>query len=357
MIPHVLVGAESLIAGNGGIARLARLTARVLAEEHAQNRLRVSAVTLCDPAPATDIGLPIRPMSGSRARFVWSVQKAALRCSHFLYDFLGMARAHCRLPFLRRPNLVWIHGIDVWENTFPNRIRTAQRVDRLVSNTHYTRERAQRVHGCFERAEVCWLATETNDEAPVSAPRRGRPTVLILGRIDEGGGYKGHRELIGCWPTVLSAVPDARLVIAGKGPGLEVIQKEAAASSAAEHIFFRGFVAEEQMDTLWAETNVLAMPSRGEGFGFVYIEAMRQGIPVIASVHDAGSEVNVDGVTGYNVNLDREGELGERIVHLLRNPEHAAQLGNQGRARWHDHFRYSAFRARFLPILRDFLNN
>jgi phosphatidylinositol alpha-1,6-mannosyltransferase len=181
--------------------------------------------------------------------------------------------------------------------------------------------------------------------------------VLILGRIDEGGGYKGHRELIASWSKVMSAVPDARLVVAGKGPGLELLQKEAAGSSAAEHIVFRGFVAEQQMNALWAETSVFAMPSRGEGFGFVYIEAMRQGLPVIASVHDAGSEVNVDGQTGYNVNLDREGELAERIVHLLRNPDHAAQLGNQGRARWHEQFRYSAFRERFLPILREFLNN
>jgi phosphatidylinositol alpha-1,6-mannosyltransferase len=121
----------------------------------------------------------------------------------------------------------------------------------------------------------------------------------------------------------------------------------------------RGYGAirsEEEKNSLWAETNVFAMPSRSEGFGFVYIEAMRHGLPVLASVHDAGSEVNVDGVTGYNVNLDREGELAERIVHLLREPDHAAQLGNQGRARWHDHFCYSAFRERFLPILREFLS-
>jgi phosphatidyl-myo-inositol dimannoside synthase len=356
MNPQVLIAAESLTAGNGGVARLARLTARVLAEEHCEDRLRAWAVTLSDPAPANGICLPIRPMSGSRACFVWSVQRAALRCSHFIYDFLGMARAHCRLPLLRRPFLVWICGIDVWENAPPVRIRTARTADRLVSISHYTRDRAQRTYGCFDRAEICWLGTETDAPAPSPPAHRGRPTVLILGRIDEGGGYKGHRELIACWPKVMSAVPDARLIIAGKGPGLELIQQQAAASPAAAHILFRGFVPEENMNALWAETNVLAMPSRGEGFGFVYIEAMRQGLPVIASVHDAGSEVNLDGHTGYNVNLDHDGELAERLVHLLRNPDHAALLGTQGRAHWHEHFRYSAFRARFLPILREFLS-
>src|SRR5262249_16149062 len=135
MIPQVLLAAESLSAGNSGIARLARLMAKILAEELAADRLLVDAVALSDCAPANGIGVPSRPMGGSRARFVWSVQNAALRCSHFLYDFLGMARAHCRLPFVRRPHLVWIHGIDVWENTFPVRIRTARAADRLVSNS------------------------------------------------------------------------------------------------------------------------------------------------------------------------------------------------------------------------------
>ncbi|MHB1421802.1 MAG: glycosyltransferase family 4 protein [Gemmataceae bacterium] len=357
MLPQVLMAAESLRAANSGIARLARLTARILAEECAEDRLHARAVTLSDSAPADGIGLPIRPMSGSRTRFVWNVQKASFRCSHFLYDFLGMSRAHCRLPMLRRPFLAWICGIEVWENTFPNRIRAARRADRLVSISHYTRERAHRTHGCFDRAEVCWLATESDEPAPLHPPHEGRPTVMILSRIDEVNNYKGHGELIACWPKVLSAVPDARLVIAGSGTGLKLLQEVAAASPVAAHILFRGFMPEQQMNALWAETNVFAMPSRVDGFGLVYIEAMRQGLPVIASVHDAGSEINVDGQTGYNVNLDRAGDLADRIVHLLRNPDHAAQLGSQGRARWHDRFRYSAFRARFLPILRDFLSS
>lgn len=357
MVQHVFLAAESLRTGNSGIARLARLMARILEEEHSEDRLRVRAATLSDSVPASGISLPIHSMSGSRTRFVWSVQKAALSCSHFFYDFLGMARAHCRLPLLHRPFLVWIAGIDVWENARPVRIRTARMADRLLCISHYTRERAHRIHGCFDRAEVCWLATETDEPAPLHSPHRGRPTVLILSRIDEGGGYKGHRELIACWPKVLSAVPDARLVIVGKGPGLELLQQLASSSPAAGHISFRGFVPDAQMDALWSETNVFAMPSRGEGFGLVYVEAMRQGLPVIASVHDAGSEINLDGRTGYNVNLDREGELAERIVHLLQNPDHAKEMGNHGRARWQDHFRYSAFRTRFLPILREFLSS
>jgi phosphatidylinositol alpha-1,6-mannosyltransferase len=96
--------------------------------------------------------------------------------------------------------------------------------------------------------------------------------------------------------------------------------------------------------------------ARGEGFGLVYIEAMRHALPVIASIHDAAPEVVQDGRTGYTVNLDQPDELPERIVYLLKNPDKAKQLGMNGQRRWAEHFCYSAFRGRLQPILREFLS-
>jgi phosphatidylinositol alpha-1,6-mannosyltransferase len=82
---------------------------------------------------------------------------------------------------------------------------------------------------------------------------------------------------------------------------------------------------------------------------------MRAGLPVIGAIHDAAPEVNIDGQTGYNVDLNKPEELPERIIHLLKDRDHAAQLGRNGQQRWREHFRYSAFRERFLAILNEFL--
>jgi phosphatidylinositol alpha-1,6-mannosyltransferase len=225
----------------------------------------------------------------------------------------------------------------------------------LVSNSAYTRDRADRAFGGFARARVCWLATETDDPLPTRPASAGPPTVVLIGRFDPDGGYKGHRELIACWPKVLSGVPEARLLFVGRGPGRPLLEQSAAQSPARSRIEFRGFVPEEDLESVWAEASVFAMPSRGEGFGLVYIEAMRHGIPVVASVHDAAPEINLDAVTGFNVNLDKPDELPEQLIFLLNNPERAAELGRQARERWSNHFRYSCFRERFLPILREFL--
>jgi phosphatidylinositol alpha-1,6-mannosyltransferase len=174
----------------------------------------------------------------------------------------------------------------------------------------------------------------------------------MVSRVNEP--YKGHDELIDCWPRVAAAIPGARLTFAGRGGRLEAVRARAEASPVAAAIEVLGFVPDDQLDDLYASADVFAMPSRGEGFGFVYTEAMRHGLPVIASQHDAGREVNVDGETGYNVNMDRPEELPDRLIRLLSDPAHAASLGAASRRRWETHFRASAFESRLDRHLSDF---
>lgn len=144
-------------------------------------------------------------------------------------------------------------------------------------------------------------------------------------------------------------------MIVGAGPGLSYLRQRAAARGVTDKIIFQGFVPEEDMSGVWSEANVFAMPSRGEGFGLTYIEAMRHGLPVVASVHDAAPEINLDDETGYNVDLNKLDELPERLTYLLKNRDVAADLGGNAQRRWVEYFRYSAFRERVVPLLREFL--
>jgi phosphatidyl-myo-inositol dimannoside synthase len=353
--PVVMLGAESLQRGASGIARVARLVARVLADEAADGRLSCAALALNDAVPASDLGIATRSARGSRPRFVYGLHRAAFEASHFIYDFAGIARAHPRLPLLRRPSLVWAHGIEVWEDARSDRLARLRAADVVVTNSEYTRARMARLHAGFSSAPVCWLATEEDREPEVTAPARTQD-VLILSRLDEAGGYKGHRELIASWPAVAAASPDARLLIAGDGPGMPCLRTWVAASPARDRIDLLGFVSEAQLAALWRRAGLFAMPSRGEGFGITYIEAMRHGLPVIASIHDAGGEINVDGVTGCNVDLDREGALADALVGLLADPRARERMGEAGRARGSQHFIHPRFRQRFTPLLAQLLD-
>jgi len=351
---RVLLVAESLRRGGSGIARVARLVARVLAEQRAAGQLDARALCLNDRAPVEDLGLPVATAMGSRPRFVRDVHLSALRCDAMIYDFAGMARAHPRLFGLRRPHLVWMHGIEVWEHARVDHLARLRAADVLVAPSAYTRARAMALHGGLDHARVCALATEEDDAAP-SPTFAAPPTALILARLDEGGGYKGHRELIACWPEVLRQVPAAQLVIAGDGPGRAVIEALVRRSPAHAQIALRGFVDESELAALFARAWVLAMPSRGEGFGVAYVEAMRHGLPVLGSIHDAAREVNAEAESGHNVDLDSPASLASALCRMLGDAPTCLRLGAGARARWQRDYRYAAFAQRFRPMLAALL--
>lgn len=348
----MFLGSTLLEPGRGGISAVARMTARALLDAGYDLEL----LSLLDESPITIGGRTAATTRGNRLAYFLRCHAAALRHKWAIYDSVGMARAHPRVARKHRPYIVWMHGIEVWYHLNKERERALRGAELVLVNSQFTLDRFQGLHFPLENAEVCHLATE-QDEPPTEFPDfQGPPTVLILGRLDKEPSYKkGHRELIECWPEVVRAVPDARLVIAGGGEALPMTRELVHQSPASGNIDVLGFVPNEDLPALWRRAHVFAMPSRKEGFGIVYAEAMRHGLPVIASVHDAGQEVNQHGVTGFNVDLDKQENLPHKIIELLRHPDLCVRLGRQGAERWKSHYRYSAFQSRIENKLRDLI--
>ncbi len=345
----ILICAQHMSEGAGGIAEVARLTAKSLGRRHATR-----AIACLDRESFVYDGVPVEAFGGGRFAFVARAALAARHASHVVYDFAGSARAGRFSLGRPRPNAIWAHGIEVWDEPRSSRLRALRRADLVLVNSEYTRERASRALRVAAGVRICPLGTASNETPALVGPSQGRPTVLVLGRVDPGL-PKGHDLLIAVWPRVVDAVPDARLLIAGGGGGLESARALAAGSSAIASIAFSGFVPGGEIEALWREATVMAMPSRKEGFGLVYVEAMRHGVPVVASTEDAGQEVNLDGVTGFNVPRDRPDALVDTLVGLLRDRDLCARLGAQGVHRWRDEYCFSRFDARLQAATADFL--
>lgn len=350
----IFLGAASFEAGNGGLARLARLTATAAINAGVPAEIQA----YLDRPGGEVAGRPVNGSSQSKLRFLTKTYLAALRGRHAFYDSVGVARAHPALPGFAQPFGLWMNGIEVWKGLRQPASSTLRRADLRLAVSQYTLDQHEALHGPCGPVSVCWLGTAEDEAPPPNARPRftGAPTVLVVGRLERSAEYaKGQHDLIRCWPAVASAVRGARLVIVGGGPGLQSIRDEVAGSPHASSIEVTGFVDEDRIQDYWRQAHVFAMPSRGEGFGFVYVEAMRHGLPVIASVHDAGSEVNSDGESGFNISLDRQGELPERLIHLLRNQDACRQMGEAAQQRWRREFSFSVFAGRFAPHLRALL--
>ncbi|MFB7636978.1 glycosyltransferase family 4 protein [Streptomyces sp. NPDC056149] len=162
-----------------------------------------------------------------------------------------------------------------------------------------------------------------------AAPRpewQGR-TIGFIGRIDEP--RKGLPVLMKALPAILDAVPDARLLVAGRGD-----QHEAVADLPAElrsRVEFLGMVSDEDKARLLRSVDVYVAPNTGgESFGIILVEAMSAGAPVLASDLDAFAQVLDQGEAGeLFANEDAEA-LAATAIRLLNHPERLAELRTRG---------------------------
>lgn len=224
------------------------------------------------------------------------------------------------VPLLRaRPQRValFLHGIESWRRHGAATRLLLGRVDLFLSNSDYTWERflahypelASRAH------RTVHLGLD-EPAAPAPTPA-GPPAALIIGRLARSEDYKGHRELIAAWPLVRGALPDAELWVAGEGDLRPDLKALARARGVADGVRFLGRVSEDEKERLIAASRCLAMPSRGEGFGLVYLEAMRLGRPCLVSTLDAGREVVNPPEAGLAADPADRGALASALIRLI----------------------------------------
>lgn len=272
-----------------------------------------------------------------------------------VFNHIGIARAQLRVPSpLRRPYAVLLHGVEVWDPALdPDRKNAIRQAAVRLSNSRYTAARVSKLHPGLGTIHPCPLALLPDGQPPTSEDVHEatqllgsdpRPTVVIVGRMSANERYKGHDDLLEAWPQILAEVPSARLLVVGKGDDADRLRMKARSVGVAGAVQFTGFVPDGVLRALLRGCDVFAMPSRGEGFGLAYLEAMRCGLPCVGSDADAAPEVIADGQTGCIVRAGEPRMLADTIVGLLRNPERARAMGAAGRLREEQVFTFTSFR-------------
>jgi glycosyltransferase involved in cell wall biosynthesis len=106
------------------------------------------------------------------------------------------------------------------------------------------------------------------------------PMILSLGRTER---YKRIDVVVDAMPRIRAAVPDARLVIVGRGDAVADLQGRVQALGLGDAVEFRGFVEEDEKVALYRGARVFVNPSEKEGWGLTVLEANACGTPVVAS--------------------------------------------------------------------------
>jgi phosphatidylinositol alpha-1,6-mannosyltransferase len=278
--------------------------------------------------------------------------------SWVLFNHLALAQAQAFVPrSFRRPYAIFLHGIEAWHPLPPSGRRTLDGAALLIANSHHTAARVRDANPGVGEIHVCPLALDPDTIGIAAAAEerslrgRGAPLVLMVGRLVAAERYKGHDQVLEAWPAVRARVPAARLCIVGGGDDQERLTGKAAALGLADAVEFTGFVSDEERAALYERAWVFAMPSQGEGFGLVYLEAMARQLPCIGSRQDAAQEIVQDGVTGYLVDQPDISSLAGRLIALLTDEQARHAMGRAGRARVCTEHTYLQFRHRLLSII------
>jgi glycosyltransferase involved in cell wall biosynthesis len=272
--------------------------------------------------------------AGSKLRFGLAALRAtagridAVVCGHI--NLLPVAHLAARRA--RAPLVLVVHGIDAWKPTrsaLANRI--AASVDAAVAVSELTRRRFLSWSGLPpDRCTVLPNALHPGAFAPGPRPgflaeRHGIPAaakvIMTLGRLASTERYKGVDEVLEAMPRLLRSEPRLMYVVGGEGDDRARLERKAAQLGVARQVVFTGFIAENEKPEHYRLADAYVMPSRGEGFGFVFLEAMASGLPVVGSKIDGGREALLEGRLGRLVDPDDAADLDRAILEALASPK------------------------------------
>lgn len=345
MSPPVVVLTPN-ISGRDGISRLARLVA--------DSFLDPTVLALHEPAKTRQLrhGM-VRGAESRPSRFLAAAVGTAASCdSRTTVIVVHLHLAPASMAFAARGASIAaiLCGIEAWKPMTWIQRTALDRAHRLVAISQFTRDRFLDANPHFRgrTIDVCHLGVEAS--ASIAQAAGAPPSALIVARMAADEQYKGHDALIEMWPDVLAAVPGAVLRVVGDGDDRPRLEQKAAALGLGQHVSFLGRVDDGALRREYAACSVFVMPSRDEGFGLVFVEAMRAGRPCIGAP-GAASEIIADGDSGWLVPTGDVASLRERLVQLLRDPAAAERMGGRGRARFLQHFTEERFRDRFSALV------
>jgi phosphatidyl-myo-inositol dimannoside synthase len=366
----VLIGLFPELDSAGGVQRAGRHIAAVMKEFADSRGLDCRFLSLNDSQELHRLSVGARDFvftgcARGKARLAASAARVARRKAKLVvaaHPNLAPVVQAMHLVSPRMKSIVCTHGVEVWEPLSLLRRRALRRADLILSPSQSTADHVVELQDIPEsHIRVLPWALDPQFEALVDQPRaplpRDFPTsgqvILTVGRWLAAERYKGMDTLITALPRLLTRWPQLQLALVGEGDDRSWLEELAQKNGISLHVHFLPKLTYIELASCYAACDIFALPSSGEGFGLVYLEAMAFSKPVIGGAHGGAPEVIQDGVTGYLVQHGDAVQLATSIEALLSDPAQRQKMGRRGRERVESEFRFSVFAKSLKKILRE----
>jgi phosphatidyl-myo-inositol dimannoside synthase len=350
----------------GGIQQVSRHAGAVLVKNASERKLRCRLLGLNDAAGrgSFKVGADEYSFTGfgrNKAALLLSLLRLTPRAEFLFFGHVNLSPLGLILQSLRPRLKYWVvaHGIEVWTPLPVIRRAGLRCAHRVMAVSSFTADRMvdaqgldrQKIFVVYPALDPSFMDAPSDVNLPPLPP--GSHMLLTVARLISSEPGKGVDSVIRILPEVLKAVPDVFYVVIGGGdlqPGLEEMAR---ASAARERILFVGKLRLDQLKGYYSRSDVFVMPSRQEGFGIVFAEAMAAGKPVIAGDRGGAPEVVRDGVTGFLVDPDDLDTLARRLIQILRDETLRKKMAEAGRECFEKNYTFPRFEERLTKVLQE----
>lgn len=328
--------------GNGGIAKFNRdLLTAMCSFPACRGVTAIPRLMPNPPEPLPEKLLYVTKGLNSKVKYAAAILELVLKgekpsliiCGHI--NLLPIAFAAKKMTGARLALVVY--GIDAWQPTRSRLVNSLVRqVDGFVSVSELTRERFLKWSGlrnaksfvlpcCFDAQR--YGAGPKDPELLARYGLEGKTVLMTMGRLDSRERYKGFDEIIELLPELAEEIPSIAYLVVGDGADMPRLKNKAKQLGVEDRVVFTGWISEAEKASHYRLADVYVMPSRGEGFGIVFLEAMACGLPIIGSKVDGSREALRDGALGALVDPADFGEIRAAILAALKTGKNGVPEG------------------------------
>ena len=282
--------------------------------------------------------LPTKNFRGfgvQRLNFVIEAMKNAKQQDIIILSHVNLAIIGLLIKFINPKCKVWLiaHGIEIWRPLPFLKRSLLKHCNKIISVSNFTQKKLIDCHKI--KPEILTVLNNAVDpflKLPASFAKPAyllqrynlsvdNPVIFTLTRLSSYEQYKGHDQVIKTISRLKKNYPTIKYVLSGK-PDLEEttrLEKLICKYDVAEQVILTGFVKEEELVDHFLLANLFVLPSKKEGFGIVFIEALACGVPVICGNADGSIDAICNGDLGTAINVDDLDELEKAISFELSN--------------------------------------
>lgn len=349
---HFLFLTLRIFSATGGIEKVCRIAGMALHEisQEAANKI-VKIFSLYDKSkdintsyfPATSF----RGFGYNRFNFLCAAVKEGAGSRVVILSHINLlAIGYIIKLFSPATKLVLMaHGIEVWVVLPWWKKKMLHHCDLILPVSDFTKkkmvkqnqlpeQKMQVVNNCLDPFLSPFLQVPKPQHLLNMYGIKANDTVLLtLTRLSSTEKYKGYDLVMQAIHDLKEKLPSLKYLIVGKydAPEKERLDKMIAGLGLQQQIILTGFIPDESLAGHYDLADLFIMPSRKEGFGIVFIEAMYYGKPVVAGNMDGSVDALHNGKFGLLINPNSQQEVTDAIVEVISNykkyvPEHAAVM-------------------------------